>query len=84
MCVADDDSLFGGDDGPDARRGFLERNPGLLLDTRHFESQFVHDRLAALDDIGDKTDGRTRRRGCTRGCRVLRRASCGGVEWGGG
>ena len=56
-CVADDDTLFGGDDGPDARRESLERNPGLLLDTRHFEPQFVDDLLATLDDIGDKTDG---------------------------
>ena len=56
-CVADDDTLFSGDNGPDARRGFLERNRGLLLDTRHFEPQFVDDLLAALDDIGDKTDG---------------------------
>ena len=56
-CVPADDSLFGGDDGPDARSGFLERNPGLLLDTRHFEPHFVVDLLAAIDDIGDKTDG---------------------------
>ena len=56
-CVADDDSLFGGDDGPDARREFLERNPGLLLDTRHFEPQFVDDLVTTLDDLGDKTDG---------------------------
>ena len=56
-CVADDDSLFGGDDGPDARREFLKRNPGLLLDTRHFAPQFVDDLLTELHDLDDKTDG---------------------------
>ena len=56
-CVAVDNSLFGGDDGPDARREFLERNPGLLLDTRHFEPQFVDYLLATLGDIDEKTDG---------------------------
>ena len=38
-------------------RGFLERNPGILLDTRHFGSDFVDDLLAALDDIDDLTTG---------------------------
>ena len=56
-CVADDDSLFGGDDGPDARREFLKRNPGPLLDTRHFAPQFVDDLLTELHDIDEKTDG---------------------------
>ena len=56
-CVSDHDTLFGGDDGPDARREFLERNPGLLLDTRHFDRGFVDELLAAIDDIGDTTDG---------------------------
>ena len=35
----------------------MERNPGLLLDTRHFDSDFFDGLLAALDDIDDVTDG---------------------------
>ncbi len=56
-CVADEDTLFEGDDGPDARREFLERNPGLLLDTRHFDPSLVEELLAGIEDIGDRTDG---------------------------
>ncbi len=52
-CVADEDTLFEGDDGPDARREFLERNPGLLLDTRHFDRSFVDELLAGIGDIGE-------------------------------
>ena len=56
-CAVEDETLFASDDGPEARRGFLERNPGILLDTRHFGSDFVDDLLAALDDIDDLTTG---------------------------
>ena len=56
-CVVEDDGLFTEGDESETRRGFLERNPGLLLDTRHFDSDFVGDLLAALDDIDDLTDG---------------------------
>ncbi|MDE2761746.1 MAG: DNA methyltransferase [Gemmatimonadota bacterium] len=58
-CVVEDNSLFTEGDRSETRRGFLERNPGLLLDTRHFDSDFVDDLLAALDDIDDLTDGMT-------------------------
>ena len=56
-CVPDDDTLFGGDDGPDARCHFLDRNPGILLDTSHFDPSFVDQLLSAIGDIGDRTDG---------------------------
>lgn len=56
-CVADADGLFADGDESETRRGFLEQNPGLLLDTRHFDSDFVDDLLAAVDDIDDMTDG---------------------------
>ena len=58
-CVVEDDGLFTEGDESETRRGFLERNPGLLLDTRHFDSDFVADLLAALDDIDDLTNGVT-------------------------
>ncbi|MDE2974677.1 MAG: site-specific DNA-methyltransferase [Gemmatimonadota bacterium] len=58
-CVVEDDGLLADRDESETRRGFLERNPGLLLDTRHFDSEFVVDLLAALDDIDDLTDGVT-------------------------
>ena len=56
-CGGEDDTLFAGDDGPEARREFLERNPGALLDTRHFDPGFVDDLLAAIEDIDEKTTG---------------------------
>ena len=55
-CAGDDDTLFIGD-GPDARREFLESNPGLLLDTRHFDAGFAERLLGALDDIDAKMNG---------------------------
>lgn len=56
-CIGEEDSLFAeGEDSID-RGDFLERNPGILLDTRHFDSAFVDDLLAALDDVDGKTDG---------------------------
>ena len=56
-CVVEDDGLFTEGDESETRRGFLERNPGLLLDTRHFDAGFVEDLLAVLEDIDDLTDG---------------------------
>ena len=56
-CVRDDDTLFASGDETIARYDFLKRCDGLLLDTRHFESNFVDDLLAAVDDIHEKTDG---------------------------
>ncbi|WP_423928021.1 hypothetical protein [Candidatus Palauibacter sp.] len=56
-CIVDDDSLFAAGEDPIARGDFLERNPGILLDTRHFDLAFVDDLLVALDDIDEKTDG---------------------------
>ena len=56
-CGGEDDTLFAGDDSPEARREFLARNPGALLDTRHFDPGFVDDLLAAIEDIDEKTTG---------------------------
>ena len=56
-CADEDDTLFAEGEGSETRRGFLERNPGLLLDTRHFDSDFVDDLLAAIEDIDEKTAG---------------------------
>ena len=56
-CIGDDDTLLTNGADPAARHDFLKRNPGLLLDTRHFESGFVDDLLGALDDIDDMVDG---------------------------
>ena len=56
-CVSDDDTLFASDDEPIARHDFLKRCRGLLVDTRHFESSFVDNLLATVDDIDGKTDG---------------------------
>ncbi len=52
-----DNALFGKDADPAARTGFLKRNPGILLDTRRFDPDFVDDLLASLDDIDALTDG---------------------------
>ena len=56
-CIGDDDTLFANGADPAGRHNFLKRNPGLLLDTRHFESGFVDDLLGALGDIDDMVDG---------------------------
>ena len=56
-CASDDDTLFASDDSPAARRDFLERNPGIVVDTRHFDRGFVDELLAAIEDIDEKTDG---------------------------
>ncbi len=57
-CTRDAESIFAGtDDAAAARCSFLSCNPGILLDTRHFESGFVDELLASLDDIDEKTDG---------------------------
>ena len=57
-CIAEDQSLFAGTtDGPAARRDFLKRHPGILLDTRHFERSFVDELLAAINGIDENTDG---------------------------
>ena len=56
-CIGDDDTLFANGADPIARHSFLKCNPGLLLDTRHFESGFVDDLLGALGDIDDMVDG---------------------------
>ena len=46
-----------GDSPTEARRDFLQRNPGILLDTRHFGPEFATALLATLDDIDGYTDG---------------------------
>ncbi len=57
-CVSDDDTLlFANGADPAARRSFLKRNPGILLDTRHFDSGFVDKLLGALENIDDMMDG---------------------------
>ncbi len=56
-CAGNDDTLFASDDGPEARREFLRSNPGIVLDTRHFDLGFVDDLLAAIEDIDEKTAG---------------------------
>ena len=56
-CLRDDGSLFANVDDTAAKRDFLVRNPGLLIDTRHFDRAFVDRLLAAVDDIDEKTDG---------------------------
>ncbi len=56
-CIAKGGSLFIDGDDSTTRLDFLNRNPGLLLDTRHFEPDLVDDMLAALDDIDERTDG---------------------------
>ena len=55
-CISDEETLFASGDDPAGRRDFLRRNPGILLDTRHFESSFVDELLAGIDDIDEKTD----------------------------
>ena len=56
-CITEDESLFAGADDPGSRRHFLDRHPGLLLDTRHFDRSFVNELLAAIDGIDENTDG---------------------------
>ena len=56
-CIGDEDTLFCGGDDPESRSEFLKRNPGILLDTRHFRSSFVDEMLATIDEIDKKTDG---------------------------
>lgn len=56
-CIGGEDTLFACSDDPDARSDFLKRNPGILLDTRHFSPTFVDELLAAIDNIDQKTDG---------------------------
>ena len=56
-CVSDDHSLFSSHDTTARRRDFLSRNPGILLDTRHFESNFFDGVLTVLNDIDEMTDG---------------------------
>ncbi len=57
-CLPNDESLFDRvDDSAATRRDFLSRNPGILVDTRHFDPEVVDELLAALDDVDDKTDG---------------------------
>ena len=56
-CVGDDNTLFASVDDGAARGEFMKLNPGILLDTRHFDQEFVDGLLATLDDIDEKTDG---------------------------
>ena len=56
-CVVEADGLFASDDGPAARRVFLRSNPGIVLDTQHFDPGFVDDLLAAIEGIDEKTTG---------------------------
>ena len=56
-CLPNDESLFDRVEDTATKRDFLARNPGILIDTRHFDPEFAGELLAALDDIDDKTDG---------------------------
>lgn len=56
-CVGGDDTLFASVDDGAARGEFIKGNPGILLDTRHFDPDFVDGLFNALDDIDKKTDG---------------------------
>ncbi|WP_420632723.1 DNA methyltransferase [Candidatus Palauibacter sp.] len=56
-CLSSNEFPCGRTDDTASRRDFLARNPGILIDTRHFDSAFVDALLAALDDIDGKTDG---------------------------
>ena len=56
-CIREDDTMITDDGDAEARRDFLERNPGILVDTRHFDLGFVDELLSALDQIDEKTDG---------------------------
>ena len=56
-CLGDDSTLFGKGSDQATRTGFLKRNPGILIDTRRFDPDFVDDLLASLDDIDALTDG---------------------------
>ena len=50
--------LFGSDDIRDERRGvFLQTHPTLVLDTRHFDCEFVDRLLSSFDDLDEMTDG---------------------------
>ena len=56
-CVSIGDTLFDGGADAAARADFLKRNPGIMLDTRHFASSFVDELLAAIDGIDENADG---------------------------
>ena len=56
-CAGVQEPLFAGGGDAAARADFLKRNPGVMLDTRHFDAEFTADLLAALEDVDDLTDG---------------------------
>ena len=54
----DEDNLFNCNGGrTDRRVSFLETNPALVLDTRHFDSGFVDRLLNDVDHVDEQTDG---------------------------
>ena len=46
-----------GKDKKGKRVAFLNGHPTLVLDTKHFDADFVDKLLAGMDDLDDKTDG---------------------------
>ena len=46
-----------GVDGSDRSEEFLQRHPTLVLDTKHFEAEFVDRLLASFDELDSITDG---------------------------
>ena len=56
-CAGVQEPLFASGADAVARADFLKRNPGVMLDTRHFDAGFTDELLAALDDVDDLTDG---------------------------
>ncbi len=57
-CITDDgQTLFTDGTGPFSRSDFLEHSPGVMLDTRHFDSDFVDYLLSTLSDLDEITDG---------------------------
>jgi len=55
--ISGDGVLLSSSGDHSARQDFLTAHPGLLVDTRHFGSEFIDQLLGALQDIDDMTDG---------------------------
>jgi len=53
-----EEDIFSGDlNTKEGRIAFLEAHPTLVLDTKHFEQDFVDRLLASFDDLDEMTDG---------------------------
>lgn len=59
QCLGEDDLtiLDGSSDAPQVRINLLKSHPTLLLDTRHYQRDFVDRILHTVDNLDDKTDG---------------------------